>query len=62
MLKLTMVEEDHVQDAGAPASSPPMAKVVAITRSTLMPIMAATSLSSLTARMARPVRVRWTKT
>ena len=39
-----------------------MAKVVTMMRSTSMPISAAVSLSSLTARMARPVRVRSTKT
>ena len=46
----------------APASRPPMANVVTMIRSTSMPISAAVSLSSLTARMARPVRVRSTKT
>ena len=45
----------------APASTPPMANVVTMMRFTLMPIMAATSLSSLTARIARPVRVRLMK-
>ena len=45
----------------APASAAPTAKVIMITRSTLIPISAATSLSSDTARMAFPILVRMTK-
>jgi hypothetical protein len=40
-----------------PARIPPMAKVVTITRLTLMPIRLAISLSSATARMALPTLV-----
>ena len=40
-----------------PAMIPPMAKVVTMTRSTLMPMRAAISLSCATARMDLPVFV-----
>ncbi len=61
MVWLTWLKISVYRMPAAPASTPPMAKVMTMTRSTLMPIMAATSLFSLTARMARPVRVRSTK-
>ncbi len=44
----------------APASIAPMAKVTTITWSTSTPMSEAVSLSSATARMARPVRERCT--
>ena len=44
-----------------PAMAPPTANVVTIVRLTLMPIRAAISLSSATARMALPVLVRSTR-
>ena len=44
-----------------PAMVPPTAKVTTMIRFTLMPMRAAISLSSATARMARPVLVRSTR-
>ena len=44
--------------AATPASAEPMAKVTVMVRLTLMPISSAASLSSDTARMALPIRVR----
>ena len=44
----------------APARAPPIKKAMAMTRSTLIPIMAAASRSCATARMALPSRVERT--
>ncbi|MBS1265813.1 MAG: hypothetical protein MAG471_01671 [Acidimicrobiaceae bacterium] len=44
-----------------PAIAPPTANVVTIVRFTLMPMRAAISLSSATARIALPVLVRSTR-
>jgi hypothetical protein len=57
MLYWTMPNTRANITPATPARIPPTAKVVTITRLTLIPIRLAISLSSATARMALPVRV-----
>ncbi len=61
-LKKLMVGKTSVHSAPAtPAMAPPTAKTLTMVLSTLMPIRAAVSGSSATARIARPVLVFSTK-
>ena len=63
MAKKTWLKMQDVQDAGRAGQQAADGEGARrSSRSTLMPIIAAASLSSDTARIARPVRVRLTNT
>jgi hypothetical protein len=60
MKKWTCLKTNAYRTPAAPAAAPPMAKVITMIRSTLIPMRAATSMSSDTDRIAVPVLVRIT--